>query len=84
MKQLFIFATTLLFLGCGSGTDSADNAAGQEETVVMTSSETYQVNPGDHINKLTEDTQLVITHNQGEEGSSIELLQGSAEIVRRI
>lgn len=84
MKRLLIYATTLLFIGCGSATDSAESGESATETVVMNSSENYQVSPGDRINKLTEDTQLLITHNEGEEGSTIELLQGSAEIIRQI
>jgi len=84
MKRLLIYATTLLFIGCGSATDTAVNAESTEETIVMASAETYYVSPGDRINKLSEDTQLLITHNEGEEGSTIELLQGSAELIRQI
>jgi len=84
MKRILLYATTLLFIGCGSATDSAGNGENTTETIAMSSAEIYQVYPGDHVNKLSPDTQLLITHNDGEEGSSIELLQGSAEIIRPI
>jgi len=81
MKRLLIFATTLLFIGCGGGTTSS---TGNTETIVMKSSETYQVFPGDQIKKLSEDVQLTITHNDGEEDSMVVLLQGDAELTRQL
>jgi len=85
MKRLLIFATTLLFIGCGEGTtSSAVNNEAPTESIVMKSSETYQVFPGDKIKKLSEDVQLTITHNDGEEDSMVVLLQGDAELTRQL
>ncbi|MGB5965691.1 MAG: hypothetical protein WBG65_09175 [Sulfurimonadaceae bacterium] len=50
----------------------------------MSSSQIYQVYPGDLIKKSSEDTQLIITHNDGEDKSSVELLQGNADLIRHL
>ena len=84
MKRLLIFTATLLLIGCGDGTTSSAGNNMTGETIVMKSSETYQVNPGDQIKKLSEDTQITIRHNEGEEGSLVELIQGDAELIRHL
>jgi len=92
MKRLFISATTLLLIGCGSGSGSnpvSSSSAGtedilKEEGMEMSLLKTYEVYPGDTIKKLSEDVELIITHNNGEVQSHVELAEGKAKLIRRI
>ena len=88
MKRLLICATALVFIGCGSGSNSVSSVEGTEditeEVMEMSNSQVYQVYPGDIIKNLSEDTQLIITHNDSEDESSVELIQGRAELIRNL
>ena len=91
MKRLFISATTLLLIGCGSGSGSnpassvpAEEDVSKDGGMKMSLLETYEVYPGDSVKKLSEDAMITITHNDGEVQSSVKLIEGKAELVRKI
>ena len=95
MKELLILISAILLIGCDTGSGSGSAPAAPEAPAApaepempqgiekMKSGETYQVTHGDYIVKTTEEAQIRVTHKGGEANSSIELVQGEANIVRK-
>jgi hypothetical protein len=79
MKHIvWITLSTLIFTGCGGG-----GGDGAGETVAMEPGQTYTVYPGDRLIKNSSDTIVKIVHTQGQETSSVELIEGQASIIRQ-
>lgn len=82
MKHLFVLLSSIILLsGCGGGSGSADsnsNYAGPMELGTV-----YTVFTGDQVQKDSPNTTLSITHKDGENKSNIELVEGSATIIRQ-
>jgi hypothetical protein len=76
---IWITLTTLFLTGCGGG--GGGESAG--ETVAMEPGRIYTVYPGDRLIKNSEDTVVKIVHTQGQETSSVELIEGQASIIRK-
>ena len=80
MKQILIFITSMIFLvGCGGDSGSSTPTA----DVDMVTLETYTVYPGNKVIKNTDDTLVQITHVDGQDTSTILLVEGNATIIRR-
>ena len=84
MKELLILVSVLFLIGCGGGGGSTSIVkdplpTGTEE---MVAGQTYQVSPGDQVVKTFEDAQVRVVHVDGEINSTIELVEGEANIVR--
>ncbi|MEA3492115.1 MAG: hypothetical protein U9R27_09470 [Campylobacterota bacterium] len=52
------------------------------KTISMTTNEVYQVFPGDKIEKRSEGTRVKIAYFENKTASGVELIEGSAEIIR--
>jgi len=81
-----IYSTLLLLLifqGCGE-TDGTDTEVTQKAQVIeMEPNKNYTVYTGDKIIKTTDDAQISILKNTQDETSSVTLIQGSANIIRK-
>lgn len=78
MKQIVLFSTiAVLLANCGgsSGSGSKDR--------VMETSQSYSVSPGDKVIKTSQNTKIQITHVDGKEDSTVELIEGNATIIRK-
>ena len=83
MKYIYITLFLLTLQGCGN---SSDNSAPQETSTVIIDMElnkSYTVYTGDKLVKTSEDTQVSILKNAQEETSTLILLKGSANILRK-
>ena len=79
MKQIFIFIPSILVLiGCGGGSSSGDSSPDVE----MELFQTYTVYSGNKVVKNTDTTQVKIVHINGQDTSTIELVEGNATIIR--
>ncbi len=85
MKTIITLVLIALSLtACGSSGSSNENSGPPPSSNVdMEVSQSYSVFPGDSIIKDTEDSQLEITHIDGEKKSTVTLLSGSATIIRK-
>ena len=89
MKQIFIFMTTaMLLVGCGSTGGSSSNSGSSTapepevpSDIVMVISQPYTVFPGDKIVKTVPDALVQIMHTDGQDESTVVLLEGNATII---
>jgi len=84
MRKYFIGLSVFLLIGCGggSGSGSAPVETLPPGTEAMVTGELYEVTKGDMIVKVSEAAEVRITHKVGEINSTVELVQGKANIVR--
>lgn len=84
MKKILIFTTSMIFLvGCGGGSDSGSNSgSGSKKDVNMVISQPYTAYPGNKVIKHTTKTLVQIAHIDGEDTSTILLVEGNATIIR--
>ena len=87
MRQIFTFTTLIFFLvGCGGGGSSSSTSSSssykytEDETMVV--SQSYIVYPGNKIIQTSPDTLIRIVHTDGEEQSTVTLVEGNATIIR--
>ncbi len=80
MKYLLTLAA-LLFIGCGD-TQETPQAAASSSATEMVVNKSYTVYPGDHVDKMSADTQLKITKSIEGETTTVILLEGSAKLTR--
>lgn len=88
MKQIFIFIATALFLvGCGGGSSSSSSSGTTpnppSSDVIMVTSQPYTVFPGDQVVKAVPEAIVRISHIDGQDESTIVLLEGNATIIRQ-
>jgi len=73
----------LLFLiGCGGGGGTSEEIVPQS-TERMAYGQLYAVTIGDQVVKTSEDAQIRVTHILNEVNSTIELIEGTANIIRK-
>ena len=83
MKYIYITLVLLTLQGCGG---SSDNSIPQETATVsiaMELNKSYTVYTGDKLSKTSENTQVSIVKNTQDETSTLTLLKGSANILRK-
>lgn len=94
MKELLFFSLMLIITGCDVGSSSsasvptATPAAPAEPEMPpghekMEAGKVYVVNHGDYLVKTTDDAQVKVVHKGGETVSTIELVLGEANIIRK-
>ncbi len=82
MKQIFVFITAVMVLsGCGSSGSSGGNKTSSDINMVIL--ESYTVYPGDQLIKVDEGTFVSIEHVDGQDRSTVVLVEGSAKIIRQ-
>ena len=86
MKEVLILVSILFLIGCGGGGGSTTVTedplpAGTEK---MAAGQTYQVSPGDQVVKTSKDAQIRVAHVYGEANSSVELIEGDANLVKNL
>lgn len=74
---MMILAGALLLAGCGN-----DSKSSGVEKISMVQGEAVSVYPGDSIEPGSEDTEISIRHEVGEEVKSVTLIAGSADLLR--
>ncbi|MEA3456072.1 MAG: hypothetical protein U9R26_06165 [Campylobacterota bacterium] len=86
MKEILILASVSLLIGCGGGGGTSVVSVTEDPlpsgTEAMVAGEIYAVTTGDRVVKISEDTQIKVTHIYDEINSTIELIEGEANIVR--
>jgi len=80
MKKTLLIITLFLLVGCGGSNSSSSST--YFNIIPMQIGQVYVVNSGDQVQKSTEDTQIKIVHTEGESNSTVELIQGSANLIR--
>jgi len=95
MKYIFIFISIIYTLtGCGGGTsdsiarDSNNTLSSQSDNndsseIDMKLDHAYTVQPGDKIEKTSDDAEVTITHTEGHQKSKVTLIAGSAILIRK-
>ncbi|RUM70806.1 MAG: hypothetical protein DSZ09_03880 [Sulfurovum sp.] len=74
MKHIFIFTVvSIMLVGCGSNDTPRDR--------VMEPSQEYSVSSGDKVIKTSEDAQIKVIHKDGENKSTVVLMEGNATII---
>lgn len=83
MKYIWTL-TALLFIGCGDATDSTQQTPpAQSATVIeMQLSTPYEVYTRDKVEKTSADAEIAITKPLEGDTTTVELLSGSAQIIR--
>ena len=82
MKNIFLFTTvSLALIGCGGGGGNSTSNSTYEGP--MKTETQYTMYPGDSVQKDSENTTLRITHVDGKAESNIELISGTATIIRK-
>ena len=80
MKKILLISALLLLVGCGGSNSSSSSS--YFNIIPMQSGQVYQVYSGDQVQKSSEDAQVKITHREGESNPTVELIQGSADLIR--
>ena len=73
-------------IGCGGGGGGGGGASEEvlpAGTEKMLYGQLYAVTTGDQVVKTTADAQIRVTHIMGEANSTIELVEGMANIIRK-
>jgi len=85
MKNLFILFISIFLIGCGGGDNSViiidDNSSVDVYEISMELYKPYIVTVGDKVIKKTEDTQIKITHIENDINSTVELIDGDANLI---
>jgi hypothetical protein len=85
MRNLLILGSVFFLIGCGGGgggdTVQAEVLPTGVEKMVM--GQLYAVAPGDQVVKTSADAEIRVTHFANEINSTIELIEGTANIVRK-
>ena len=86
MKKLLILVSMLFLIGCGGSGGSTSIVedplpAGTEKMVI---GQIYQVSVGDQVVKTSEGAQIRVIHVNSEAASSVELIEGDANLVRKL
>ena len=86
MRKLLILISVFFLSGCGGGGGGGSTSIVEDPlpdgTEKMIAGQTYQVSPGDEVVKTSEGAQIKVTHIYDETNSTIELVEGDANIVR--
>lgn len=88
MKYGLLILFTLLSLnGCGGGSSSGSGGGGTPPSgpseVDMQQNRQYTVYPGDKIIKTSDNAEVTISHKDGQQRSTVTLIAGSAQIIRK-
>jgi len=94
MKELLVLISMFMITGCDVGSSTSANvptvapAAPAEPEMPpghekMEAGKVYVVNHGDYLVKTTDDAQVKVVHKGGETVSTIELVLGEANIIRK-
>jgi len=86
MKNLFIIFISIFLIGCGGGSNSTtvieDNSSiVNVYEISMELYKPYIITTGDKIIKKTEDAQIKITHIENDINSTVELIDGEANLI---
>jgi len=82
MKYIVIMGFMLFLIGCGGGGGVSEEIlpVGTEKMVYE---QLYTVSAGDQVIKTSMKAQIRVTHVSGEVNSTIELIEGAVNIVRK-
>ncbi len=92
IRYLVITTTALLLLqGCGGGGGgtSADGSGSSSlgslgpSQIDMQPNQSYTVYPGDKVVKTTDNAEITISHTDGHNESTVTLIAGEAQIIRK-
>jgi uncharacterized lipoprotein YehR (DUF1307 family) len=78
-KILISLIFSIMIIGCGG---SGDNNSYSSYAGPMDTTTAYTMSPGDSIVKGSESTIVLITHDEGANISTVELVEGTATILR--
>jgi len=76
-----LVCASFLFTACGGGSSDSSSTT-DNETIKMVPEVSYTVYPGDQLIKNEPQTIVKITHTDGTEESTVELVAGDATIIR--
>ncbi len=79
-KILISLIFSIMLIGCGS---SGESSSYSSYSGPMDTATAYTMSPGDSIVKGSETTIVRITHDEGANISTVELVEGSATILRQ-
>jgi len=83
MKYIYIVLVLLALQGCGGSNESSAQKEISTVTIDMELNKSYTMYTGDKVIKTSEDTQVSIVKNAQDETSTLTLLKGSANILRK-
>jgi len=79
MKNILLYGMTIVLVGCGGG--SGGSSSTYEGP--MSLNKKYTMHKGDHVEKSSSSAIVKITHVDGKNKSTIELVEGNATIIRK-
>ena len=87
-KLIFGVSASFILIGCGGGSGTSYSHETQENArsnkiVQMQKGKKYTINSGDTIHKLSDNTRIKAIGNRQNGTTTVELLYGNAEIVRK-
>ncbi len=83
IKKYIIPVASVFFLtACGGGSSSSGTGT-ESSSITLVPNRSYTVYPGDRLFKNAPDTIVKITHTDGSETSTVELVAGEATIIRK-
>lgn len=82
MKNILLYsALTIALVGCGGGSGGSSNNSTYEGP--MSPQTPYTMYQGDRVERTSSSTVIQITHVDGQNQSTIELVEGNATIIRK-
>jgi len=81
MKNILLYSTlTIALIGCGGGSGGGSSNSTYEGPMALQIQ--YTMYPGDRVERASASTIVSITHVDGQDQSTIELVEGNATIIR--
>lgn len=80
MKKIILYTVSLFMIVACGGSDGGSNSTFSGQMVV---SENYTVFSGDSVVKGSDNALIRIIHQDGEDKSTIELIEGNVTILRK-
>jgi uncharacterized lipoprotein YehR (DUF1307 family) len=82
MKNILLYSTlTIALVGCGGGSGGGSSYGSYEGP--MSPQTQYTMYEGDRVERSSASTIIKITHVDGQNQSTIELVEGNATIIRK-
>jgi len=84
MKNILLFSTlTIALVGCGGGSDGGAGGGSGSYEGPMSPQTKYTMYEGDRVERSSSSAIVQITHVDGQNQSTIELVEGNATIIRK-
>jgi predicted small lipoprotein YifL len=86
MKRIYLYTLPILAVfslsGCGEkGGNNASYADAKNEAVVFKSGTTFNVNEGDSVTPLTQETKINVTHSINDDTKQVTVLSGEISYI---